>query len=127
MVHTYYMYVCMYNLYISLHVCVCVLSIKCHFVTHSGYILILLLLDVFFVSNRWHFINRACIIHVFIFKHSIKDTANSYADKQQRTQYSFSISIGLWLRRQENANYKAHLTGKYSNVLVPITSKWHNI
>lgn len=58
----------------------------------------------FFVSNRWHFINRACIIHVFIFKHSIKDTANSYADKQQRTQYSFSISIGLWLRRQENAN-----------------------
>lgn len=41
------MYVCMYNLYISLHVCVCVLSIKCHFVTHSGYILIGLQLDVF--------------------------------------------------------------------------------
>lgn len=95
MAHTYYMYACIIFIYLAcVCVCVCVLSIKCHFVTHSGYILIGLLLDVF-VSIRWHFINRACIIHVFIFKHSIKDTANSYADKQQRTQYSFSFPLAF--------------------------------
>lgn len=74
----------MYNLYISLHerVCLCV----CVCIIHSDRASIV---QYVFVSIRSHFINRACIIHVFIFKHSIKDTANSYADKQQMTQYIF--------------------------------------
>lgn len=101
----------MYNLYISLHVRVCVCVCVCiidkvslcdTFRVHSDRASIVL---YGFVSIRSHFINRACIIHVFIFKHSIKDTANGYADKKQTTQYSFSFSIGLWLRGQENANY----------------------